>query len=147
MELSDLRRRIELRSLRFDLLVACVAIPLGLLVAYVVWFFTGWIGEPLVAATVAGSAVLLVVLLSYGAKDKPRALARAIGAEAGWLGFLWILSTEVVVWIYIAGWFIPGVWWVLFVVIAFALVSAGLIGFDRAWTWISRRFGGRSPVG
>ena len=147
MDLSNFRKRIEFRSLRFDLLMACAAISMGSLVAYVVWAATPLEGQPLLAATVVGSAGFLAVFLSYGARDKSIALARAVGAEAGWLGFLWILNTEVVVWIYIAGWFIPGIWWVLFVVIAFACVSVGLIGCDRAWTWISRRVGRRSPIG
>ena len=137
MKLSGFRRRIELRGLRFDLLLACIAIAMGPLVAIIVWAVTPLEGPSLTAVTVVGSAVFLVVFLSYGAKHKPRALARAIGAEAGWLGFLWVLITpETQQRIYVTYWIMPGLQWVVFVGMAFALVVAGLVACDRAWTWI-----------
>ncbi|OGS63728.1 MAG: hypothetical protein A3K59_02055 [Euryarchaeota archaeon RBG_19FT_COMBO_69_17] len=136
MELITLRRRIQYRSLRFDLLAACAAVLMGILVAYVIWAVTPLEGRLLIGVTAAASGVFLATLLPFGARDKGRALARAVGAEIGWLGFLWIIGTDVVVWIYVVGWFVPGVWWVLFVALALALVSAGLIASDRVWTWV-----------
>jgi len=94
MDLSNLRRRIEIRSLPFDLAIAaCLAMPMGALIAYTfILRFLIW-SEPLLTLAVVGSAAFLAISLSHGAKNKPRARSRVIGAEAGLLTFVWILFT------------------------------------------------------
>ncbi len=160
MELSGLRRRVELRSLPFDLLVAaCVAVPMGgfITLAFVWLSYVYTATSPsLGVVAVVGSAASMAVLLSYGAKEKPRALARVIGAEAGLLTFLWILFTpgphhriwfarDIMPTLPLEGVIALGS--LIFGLIASICVSVGLLGCDRAWLLISSRVGRRDPIG
>lgn len=91
----------------------------------------------------ATPVVLMAFFLFYGVGFRGRAIARFLGAVAGWLAVVAILAVPEV-----GSWTTSMYWWggpglVLFVtaLIVGSFAGIGMVGCDRLWLWLRRERG------